>query len=158
MCVAEFMDLAPTIKQHTIMKKAIRTTHTLNASPEAIWDRIKSGQAWETWMPILTSSHISGNSRICHLDNGDELEERFLVSEAEKTFMYSIERQSSFPAENLTGIIQLETDGEKTLLQWSLDLDVESEDVYDTLRPQIEEIYGASAKKLDELIASSIAA
>ena len=140
------------------MKKAIKTTHQLEAPLESVWNKIKSGADWESWMPILTNSRVEGTTRFCNLDNGDELEERFLVSEATKTFMYSIVKQSSFPAENLVGIIHLESNEGKTLLRWSLDLDVESEEVFEAFRPNVEEIYGVSARKLDDLITTSIAA
>ena len=141
------------------MKKSIQTTHTLNAPIENIWNLIKTGDNWENWMPILTGSKIEGNTRTCDLDSGDRLEELFLSNETEKTFVYSIEKQNMLPAQNLVGLIRLEKlDHETTILNWSLDLEVESEDIFQILQEKISGIYISSAARLAILANDPISA
>jgi len=139
------------------MKKSIQTTHILNAPINNIWNLIKSGERWENWLPILTDSRIDGNIRYCDLEGGDTLEELFLSNETEKTFIYSIEKQESFPGNNFVGLIRLvEKDNQTTTMYWSLDLDVETEETYLILHEKISEIYAASAARLGVLAAEPI--
>ncbi|MEM6699636.1 MAG: SRPBCC family protein [Bacteroidota bacterium] len=134
------------------MQKAIQTQHQINAPAESIWDLIKTGANWEDWFPILTGSRVEGNSRYCDLENGDTLEESFLASNVEKTFIYTIHKQASFPAENIIGILRLE---EKTptatTLNWSVEMDIADEASFQALKDQIHQMYAASSVKLGEL-------
>ena len=93
------------------------------------------------------------------MDGGEQLEELFLSNEAEKTFIYSIEKQNVLPAKNLVGLIRLEkVDHETTTLNWSLDLEVESLEIFESLQEQISGIYIASAARLAVLGTDTVAA
>jgi len=139
------------------MKKAIQTTHTITAPVDAIWDLIRTGEKWEDWLPILGGSKVNGNHRTCDVPtpdgNQDVFEEIFLAMDAEKTFLYQINKQQSFPATDIVGSIRLEGTGESTTMYWSVEMDVETEETFTALKGQIEEIYKASAAKLQELAA-----
>lgn len=134
------------------MKKSIKTQHELNANTDQVWNLIKSGEKWETWFPILTGSRVENNTRYCELDGGDVLEERFLSSEPEKTFIYAVDKQQSFPATDIVGIIRLE-EGENntTRMFWSVEMQPNSEEVFPALEQQITEVYAASVLQLQEL-------
>ena len=137
------------------MKKGIQTKHDINAPIEAVWDLIKTGEQWEAWLPILAGSNVEGNSRTCDVPTPDGqidvLEELFLASDLEKTFLYQINKQQSFPATDIVGYIRLVENGATTTMYWSVQMNVESEEVFAALKGQIEEIYGAGAAKLQEL-------
>lgn len=134
------------------MQKAIQTQHKINAPIDNVWSLIQSGANWEDWFPILKGSRVDGSKRFCDLDNGDTLEESFLASQTEKTFIYTIHKQESFPADNILGIIRLEQKSEdQTLLNWSVEMEVEQEDVFEELESHITHMYKASAAKLEEL-------
>jgi len=136
------------------MKKYIRTQHILNASVEKVWSLIKTGADWEDWFPILKDSRVEGNMRFCDLENGDTLEEAFLTSNAEKTFIYTIHKQASFPANNIVGIIRLEEkNANSTKLYWSVEMDLESNEIFNELKQNIEGMYTDASKKLQELAA-----
>lgn len=134
------------------MKKSIKTQHELNANTDQVWNLIKSGEKWENWFPILTGSRVENNTRYCELDGGDVLEERFLSSEPEKTFIYAVDKQRSFPATDIVGIIRLE-EGENntTRMYWSVEMQPNSEEVFPALEQQITEVYAASVLQLQEL-------
>lgn len=134
------------------MKKAINTQHRIEAPLENVWNLIKGGDQWENWLPILTGSRVEGDSRFCDLDNGDLLEEKFLASDAQKTFIYKVERQQSFPADNIMAIMRLEEAApNQTTLYWSVDMDVENEETFQALNENIQGIYGAAAGELQKL-------
>lgn len=141
------------------MRKAIQTIHKIEAPVETVWDLIKSGEKWENWLPILTGSKVDGNNRTCEVPtpdgNTDVLEELFLASGVEKTFIYQINKQQSFPATDIVGYIRLVEENDATTLYWSVEMTVESEEVFAALRGQIEEIYATGASKLQELAAVS---
>ena len=141
------------------MRKAIQTIHKIEAPVETVWDLIKSGEKWENWLPILTGSKVDGNNRTCEVPtpdgNKDVLEELFLASGVEKTFIYQINKQQSFPATDIVGYIRLVEENDATTLYWSVEMTVESEEVFAALRGQIEEIYATGASKLQELAAVS---
>jgi len=135
------------------MHKSIQTSHRLNAPVEKVWSLIKTGEKWEDWFPILTGSRVEGNQRFCDLENGDVLEEVFLASNVEKTFIYTVHQQNSFPAENIVGILKLDSHNSGTELKWSVEMEVKNEETFQMLRQQIQQMYGASAAKLEELAA-----
>ncbi len=120
-----------------------------------IWDLIKTGEKWEDWLSILSGSNVKGNNRTCNVPtpNGstDVLEETFLASNIEKTFVYSINKQASFPASDIVGIIRLVPNGEQTAMHWSVEMEVASDEIFTELKGQIEQIYAQGAAKLQEL-------
>lgn len=137
------------------MKKAIQTTHAINAPIDQVWNLIRTGENWENFLPILSGSRVEGNSRFCDLagpdGHKDVLEEQFLSSDIEKTFTYQINKQQSFPAVNIVGIIRLIPNGEVTTMYWSVEMEVDNEDVFPKLKEDIEGIYAMGASKLEEL-------
>ncbi len=134
------------------MKKSIKTLHTLNAPVLATWNLIESGAEWEKWFTRLTGSNVEGNMRYCNLEGGDTLEELFLSHRAEKTFIYSVEKQNSFPATNLVGIIRLEeVDENTTKLFWTLELDVETEEIFTQMKEMVSAAYSDAAARLEQL-------
>ena len=133
------------------MHKSIQTTHQIKAPIENVWSLIKTGANWENWFPILTGSRVEGNKRFCDLENGDTLEELFLASNVEKTFIYTVHAQQSFPADNIVGIMKLENNDHNTRLNWSVEMNVENEETFQQLKDHISQMYSASAAKLEEL-------
>ena len=142
------------------MTKGIQTKHHIKAPASAVWDLIKTGEKWENWLPILAGSKVQGNSRTCDVPSPegdiDVFEEIFLASDLEKTFLYQIDKQQSFPATNIVGYIRLEANGDESTLFWSVQMEVESEEVFTALKGQVEEIYAMGAAKLEELAAVTV--
>lgn len=137
------------------MKKGIQTKHEIQAPITAVWDLIKTGEQWEDWLSILVGSNVIGNTRTCNVPTPDGkqdiFEETFLASNLERIFIYQINKQQSFPAADLIGCIKLQEDGNKTIMYWSIEMSVESEDIFDELKTQIEHVYAEGVKKLEEL-------
>lgn len=135
------------------MKKGIQTRHKLDVPVDAVWNAISNGAEWENWLPILSGSTVSGNKRTCVLpteDGGEDIiEELFLASNLEKTFIYQINQQNTFPASDIIACIKLLAEGESTTMLWSVEMNVESDEVFEQIRPQIEEIYSQGASQLE---------
>ena len=137
------------------MKKSIKTQHSIQAPANAVWDLIKTGANWEDWLPILSGSKVEGNIRTCDLttpDGGiDVLEESFLAFETDMLFMYQINKQQSFPATDIVAYMKVNDNDGKTLLNWNVEMNVDSEETFDMIKTQITQIYSASASRLEEL-------
>ena len=135
------------------MRKFISTQHNIAAPAKKVWAAIAKGDEVEAWIPIIKSSKLEGdNRRFCEMTEGGDLEETFLVSEGTKTFMYSIDKQEAFPAREIIGTIRVEElPNEQTKLFWDVEMDIESEEVFAELKPNIEQIYQMSASKLAEI-------
>ena len=71
----------------------------------------------------------------------------------EKTFIYTIHKQNSFPADNIVGIMKLEDKAGQTQLNWSVEMEVENEETFQMLKENIGQMYSASAVRLQELAA-----
>lgn len=141
------------------MQKAIETVHQINAPIDRVWALIESGAKWEDWFSILKDSRVEGSSRFCDLENGDVLEEKFLASQAQKTFIYNVHKQASFPAENIVAAMRLEANGVKeTRLYWTVDLEVADEETFEGLKGQISHLYAEAAAKLQVLANAKAAA
>lgn len=134
------------------MKRFIKTEHHISAAINTLWPLISTGANWELWFPILKGSRIENDKRYCYLDNGDTLEESFLASNAEHTFIYTITKQASFPAENIVGIIKLKKNNPVgTTISWSVEMDVASDEVFEELKHSIEAMYSEAVLKLNEI-------
>ena len=135
------------------MKRLIQTQHEVVAPLEKVWSKIAQGDKVESWIPIIKSSRIEGgNKRFCEMHEGGPLEETYLISDVNKTFMYSIDHQEAFPAKNIVGSIRLEKNSENTTrLFWDLELEVENDEVFNELHTQISQIYEMSAARLSEV-------
>lgn len=138
------------------MKKGIQTKHEIKAPIAAVWDLLKTGEKWEDWLPILAGSQVKGHTRTCDVPGPDGqtdvFEEVFLASNLEKTFVYQINQQQSFPASDIIGYIRLEAQADSsTLMHWSVEMHVESEEVFVGMKGQIEHIYSEGAKQLESL-------
>ncbi len=135
------------------MKRFIQTQHEVAAPVQNVWETIAKGDGVEAWLPIIKSSRLEGdNGRLCEMHEGGNLEETILASEVTKTFMYRIDKQQAFPASNIVGTMKVEAlADDKTTLFWDVEMEVESEEVFAALKPQIEQIYQMSAAKLGEV-------
>jgi len=142
------------------MKKGIQTQHEISAPIDAVWDLIKTGANWEAWLPILTGSKVEGNLRTCDIPtpdgNTDVMEELFLASHLEKTFLYQIQKQQSFPADDIVGYIRLVENEGVTTMYWSVEMTIEDEAYFPELKAQIEHIYAEGAAKLQTLAAVAV--
>lgn len=138
------------------MKKRIETTHTLSADLDQVWSNVRSGAEWERWLPILSGSSIDGEGkgakRVCKMHDGNELFETILESDDEqKLFQYSIDQQSFMPISDVIGTMKFSENNGETRLEWNVEFEVESEEIFSQVRPGIEEIYATSSQKLAEL-------
>lgn len=135
------------------MKRFISTQHEINAPVEKVWTKIAQGDGVENWLPIIKSSKLTGNNRrFCEMHEGGNLEETILISEGTKTFMYRIDKQDAFPANDIVGTIRVETiANNQTKLYWDLEMQVDQDEVFAELKENIEQIYQLSAAKLSEV-------
>ena len=138
------------------MKKKIETTHQLNAPIDQVWQNVRTGAAWERWLPILSGSTIEGEGqgakRVCMMHDGNELFETILTSDDnEKLFSYRIDKQSFMPISDVVGTMKFSEENGATKLDWNVAFEVESEEVFDAVKPGIEEIYSSSSQKLAEI-------
>ncbi|MEM9326601.1 MAG: SRPBCC family protein [Bacteroidota bacterium] len=141
------------------MKKTIKTVHSIDAPVHKVWDYIQRGDGVEVWLPIVGSSRLEGtNRRFCTLQDGAPLEETILKSDDLHIFMYSIDRQASFPVNRPMGTMRLESSGEGTTLFWDLEFELIDEEAEAAFSAQVEEIYASAAQKLELLAKGQVAA
>ena len=138
------------------MKKRIETTHQLNANLNEVWAHVRTGAAWEKWLPILSDSSIQGEGkgakRVCKMHDGNELFETILESDdQEKLFQYQIDKQSFMPIFDVIATMKFSEDKSGTRLDWNVEFEVESEEIFNQVKPSIKEIYSTSSQKLAEL-------
>ena len=103
------------------MRKKIETQHQLDAKLDEVWSNVRSGAAWEKWIPILSGSTIDGEGegakRVCKMHDGNELFETILESNDEqKLFQYQIDKQSFMPITDVVGTMKFSSNGEGTLM------------------------------------------
>ncbi|MEL7118631.1 MAG: SRPBCC family protein [Bacteroidota bacterium] len=135
------------------MQRFISTQHEISAPIDKVWAKIAQGDGVESWLPIIKSSKLeAGNRRFCEMYEGGSLEETILKSEGTKTFMYSIDKQEAFPANDIVGTMRVEEiEPNKTRLFWDVEMQVEEDNVFEELKKNIEQVYEMSASKLSEV-------
>ena len=150
--------MSPPIKgaKRMTMKKRIETTHELDANLDQVWSNVRTGAAWEKWLPILSDSKIDGEGkgakRVCKMHDGNELFETILESDDEqKLFQYKIDKQSFMPISDIIGTMKFSQNGVGTLLEWNVEFEVESDEIFNQVKPGIVEIYQTSSQRLAEI-------
>lgn len=135
------------------MKKEIKTINKINAPIELIWENLRTGEAVNSWLPIITSCRVEGNKRYCSTEDSI-LEETILLSDDQnKTFQYSIEKQDLFPVTGLKGTMQLKAIGEyETDLHWDVEFDLQDESIFPQIEEGIRATYAMGAQGLEELV------
>ena len=134
------------------MKKLISTTNPISAPAAKVWANLRTGEGVDKWLPPVTACRVEGNRRYCEAGDA-RLEETIEESSDETmTFCYSIQKQDMIPVTDIAGTIRVEAvDADNSLLHWDVDFDVESEELFGQLKPQIEGMYTAAAAGLGEL-------
>lgn len=140
------------------MKQVIQTTHNILAPADQVWPIISRGDQVEAWIPIIANSQLQeGNKRHCDMQDGSPLEETVLKSEHLRTFMYSIDRQEAFPVSSALGTIRLESTPENnTTLYWDLEFELTQPEAFEEFKQSVEQIYAASATKLEALATAPV--
>lgn len=134
------------------MKKIINTEHILNAPIENIWSNIKKGDGVENWIPIIKDSKLTSDcQRLCHTQDGAELVETFLSSDATNTFLLGVNKQNAFPGESILATMRLERiEDSKTKLYWDLELSI-ADEMFTEFKQNIEGLYQVSASNLESI-------
>ncbi len=117
------------------MKTGIKNelSATLNASPNKVWDLLKTGEAVDKWFPFIKTCKLEGEGvgakRICSTEDGKTLEESILAIDHENmVFKYSIDNHTmDMPTENIQGTMQIKNQDGKTQLDWEVSFDLTME-------------------------------
>ncbi len=135
------------------MKKEIKTTNSIQASADRVWEILRTGKGVNTWLPIIETCEVNGSSRTCSHANGI-LEETILVSDDEnKLFSYSIDKQDLFPFTNLVGVMQVvESNTDSCNLHWNASFDLPDESQFEEIKEKVSGLYQMGAKGLESLI------
>ena len=137
------------------MKKTIKTSTLINASPESVWNKIRRGEAVNKWLPMVTECRLEGEGigakRVCTTEQGDLNETILIIDEENKIFQYAINEQPLFPIENVIGTMTLFSKGKHTILNWDLDFTLSDESHFETIKQAIEGMYAAGAKGLENI-------
>jgi len=111
-------------EQHEKVEKTVRKT--ISVSPEAAWNVIGAVGGVDKWFaPLIPSCRVEGDKRYCATEGG-LLEENVLeVNHKDRIFRYGIPKQPILPVENNFGTMKvLESDGQKTTIEWTAEFDV----------------------------------
>lgn len=142
------------------MKKIIETSHYLDAPLAKVWEKVKSGENWESWVVLIDSSEINGTgegaTRVCHThENGDLHETITKVDESNKVFQYRIDKQEMVPASSVLGTLTFSEEGEGTRLNWVAELDLleSGEEAFPQIKEMTGQMYAASAQQLASISA-----
>lgn len=105
---------------------------------DKLWSLISSGLHVEKWHPLINSSTITGNKRVCKTDKGD-LHETILVNDSKtRTYKYQIEPQNVYPQKgHIWSTLKVLDGKEGTLFLW----DIEFEEPSDRILNEIEEAF-----------------
>ncbi len=138
------------------MKKTIETVHQLEAPLAKVWDNVRTGEAWEKWLPILSGSTMEGQGkgakRVCHTHDQGDLYETILESDdINHIFQYRIDEQNMMPISDITGSMKFIDDNGGTRLEWNVEFEVENEETFEMVRNGISDIYATSSQKLAEI-------
>lgn len=136
------------------MKKIINTTHTIEATPERVWDIVSTGDGVDIWFPAITSCRLEGNGegakRICGSAAGDLYETIEKIDHTNRTFQYSINQQAMLPVTNILATMIVKGEHDQTRLDWIFECTLLDETQGEVVQQTIQELYAAGASGLEK--------
>lgn len=129
-------------------KHYLQTIHSISKSANDAWATIRDGNDVANWHPIVESTKVTSNKRISKTEKGI-LEETILVSDDNtKTFKYSIDKQSFYPAENIIGTMKIVEGKESTLLLWDIEFELKVGHTIEEVKEGFEFLAGSVSRNL----------
>lgn len=106
-----------------------RVIQSIDASPEAAWEIISAITGVEKWFaPMITSSRLEGDKRVCSTEGGEFTEDIILVDHDNMEFKYGIPQQHMMPVENILGSMKVVSgNDEGAAIEWHWTFDVSEE-------------------------------
>jgi len=137
------------------MKNCIKTKNNINAPIEKVWANISKASDVDTWMPVITSCRLEGEGigakRVCTTEQGVLKETVLTIDNKNKTFQYSIEKQSILPVNDIVGTMKLNDLDGITELEWTLEFTITDESHLPMVKEGLEGMYAAGAKGLEAI-------
>lgn len=105
----------------------------LNASPDKVWDVLKTGGDVDKWFPFITSCKLEGNGigskRTCTTADGKTLEESITnIDHENKIITYTIDKHNmEAPIHNIKGIMRVKEVNGKALIDWTVHFELVQE-------------------------------
>lgn len=108
---------------------AFKTNHlaqTINASPDEVWNVLKTGDDVDKWFPYITSCKLEGSAigskRTCTTADGKTLEESITnIDNENRIITYTVNKHNmEVPIHNIKGIMRVKEESGKALVDWTV--------------------------------------
>ncbi len=133
------------------MNNIIKTSHTLNSTPEKVWETIRKGSGVHDWLSIITSCQLEGNKRICATEQGHLKETILKIDDDNKIFKYAIDEQPLLPIHNVVATMQVHSKNNSTELTWDIHFDIEDDSQLQGVEQAIHSLYQDGAAGLEKI-------
>lgn len=105
----------------------------IERSADEVWKVVSDAGNIADWVPILASSRMEGDSRVCELEGGGRLVERILRNDdAARTIEYDI-TESPLTFDDYLATVRVDDDGDAALVTWTMR--IEPAEMAEMMRP-----------------------
>lgn len=141
--------------------KQVSVTQSIEASPEAAWNILKTGTNLQKWIPIIATCELDGNcagaKRVCTTPDGKVLKETILlIDNSNHIFKYRIDEQDVMPLNNYVGSVSVLHRKNKTEINWSAEFDLIHEAAWPDVEKGLTDLFKLAIAGLDSLAQSQV--
>ena len=138
--------------------KQVCVTQQVNASPDQIWNVLRTGTGLDKWIPIITTCSLEGSGagakRTCTTSDGKVLKETILlIDESNRIFKYRIDEQDMMALKNYVGTVTVLERNGHTDVSWSTEFDLTVEEAEADVRIGLSELFKMAITNLDSVAA-----
>lgn len=142
--------------------KQVSITQPVQASPDMIWNVLKTGTNLEKWIPIISTCELNGNGagakRTCSTPEGNVLKETILlIDAANRIFKYRIDEQDMMPLKNYVGTVSVLSRNGQTEVNWSADFELLDEAASSAVESGLKDIFKLAISGLESFANAEMA-
>jgi hypothetical protein len=140
--------------------KQVSITQRVSASPQQIWNILRTGTNLDKWLPIIATCTLEGSGagakRTCTTFDGKLLKETILlVDDSNRVFKYRIDEQNMMPLRNYVGTVSVLERNGSTDVSWSTDFDLTEKDAEADVENALKGLFAMAISSLDSLAAKN---
>lgn len=136
--------------------KQVSITQRVDASPDQIWNILRTGTGLEKWLPIIATCKLEGSGagakRTCTTFDGKLLKETIMsVDENNREFKYRIDEQDMMPLKNYVGTVSVLERNGQTDVSWSTQFDLTVQEAEVAVENGLKDLFKMAISSLDSV-------
>jgi uncharacterized protein YndB with AHSA1/START domain len=147
---------AQTNTAFTGARKSLTVDRIVAATPEQVWNVLRSGADVDEWFPVIATCKLHGEGegakRTCTTADGKTIQESIVtVDNEQRIFQYRIDHQEMMPIRDMLGTMRVYVQDSKTHVRWTAEFEMTMEEAFAQVQDGIIGMYFTGLDGLERL-------